>query len=71
MKQKIFAWCAALAVPFPTLVEQISSSWEIDVKSIPNIVISIIAFTFIQNNISVIFTGGAGKNGSTVAVRDD
>lgn len=52
----------------PCLVQQISGL-EIDLKSIPTAVISVIALTFIQHNLSMIFTGGAGKNGSTVAVR--
>lgn len=40
-----------------------------EVKLIPMTFACFVAFILAQANIAVIFTGGVGKNGSTVAVR--
>lgn len=42
---------------------------DMDVKLIPIGIACAVAVFLAQANVSIIFTGGVGKNGSTVAVR--
>lgn len=61
---KVFISCELLIyswLKIPTM--------DMDVKLIPIGIACAVAVYLAQANVSIIFTGGIGKNGSTVAVR--